>query len=182
MLIVQNFRRLEKLLSRRNMDPAISLIFTIMRLCAHMHSQSEHLFVKSITARVFLHNMKQSDCLMKISFTCFKTCNAITSGLRFCGTISIFSVLSAVHLSVNFFLVIASPPRPLVVFFETCPRCSPRSLVVSARKWQPSLIFTFIASPSKPLEEFCRNLTYEFLSMSRCVRPKMILVCQKKKK
>ena len=28
------------------MDPAISLMFTIMRLCAHMHSQSEHLFVK----------------------------------------------------------------------------------------------------------------------------------------
>ena len=43
---VQNFRRLDKLLSRRNMDPAISLMFTIMILCAHMHSHSEHLFVK----------------------------------------------------------------------------------------------------------------------------------------
>ena len=63
---------------------------------------------------------------------------------------------------------------------------------MSARKWfrsvdkcgrrQPSLIFTFIASPSKPLEEFCRNLAYEFLSMSRCVCLKMISVCQKKKK
>ena len=28
------------------MYPAISLIFTIMELGAHMHSQSEHLFVK----------------------------------------------------------------------------------------------------------------------------------------
>ena len=33
------------------MDPAISLIFTIMRVCAHMHSQSEHLFVKSMFKR-----------------------------------------------------------------------------------------------------------------------------------
>ena len=46
MQIVQNFRRLEKLLYRRNMFPAITLIFTIMRLCAHMHNQSEHLCVK----------------------------------------------------------------------------------------------------------------------------------------
>ena len=46
MQIVQNFRRLEKCLFRRNMYPAISLIFTIMRLCAHMHSQCERLFVK----------------------------------------------------------------------------------------------------------------------------------------
>ena len=55
---------------------------------------------------------------------------------------------------------------------------------MTARKWfwsvdksgrrQPSLIFTFIASPSKPLEDFCRNLAYIFLSMSRCVCPKMI--------
>ena len=61
---------------------------------------------------------------------------------------------------------------------------------MSARKWflsvdkcgrrQPSLIFTFIASLPKQLEEFCRNLAYEYLSMSRCVPPKMILVCQKK--
>ena len=60
---------------------------------------------------------------------------------------------------------------------------------MSTRKWfgpvdkfgrrQPSLIFTFIASPPKQLEEFCRNLAYEFLSMSRCVRPKMISVCPK---
>ena len=117
--------------------------------------------------------------LREISFTCFKTCDAVTSGIRFCGKISFFSVPSAVHPSVNCFLLIASPPRPLVVFFETCLRYSPRSLVVSVRKWfrsvgkcgrrQPSLIFTFIASPLKPLEEFCRNLAYEFLSMSRCV-------------
>ena len=33
------------------MDLAISLIFTIMRLCAHMHNQSEHLFVKSMFKR-----------------------------------------------------------------------------------------------------------------------------------
>ena len=38
-----NFRNF---LSRRNMYTAISLIFTIMRLCAYMHSQSEHLFLK----------------------------------------------------------------------------------------------------------------------------------------
>ena len=75
-------------------------------------------------------------------------------------------------------------------FFKTCLRCSASGLVVSARKWfrsvdkcgrrQLSLIFTVIASPLKPLEEFCRNLAYiyEFLSMSRCFRPKMILVCQ----
>ena len=42
--------------------------------------------------------------------------------------------------------------------------------------WQPSLIFTVIASPLKPLEEFCWNLAYEFLSMPRCVCPKTILV------
>ena len=70
-------------------------------------------------------------------------------------------------------------------FFKTCLKCLPiaSSQVVSARKWfrsidkysrrQPSLIFTVIASPLKPLEEFSRNLAYEFLSMSRCVRPKM---------
>ena len=51
MLIVQNFRKLENVLYRRNMDLAITLIFTIMRLCAHMHSQSEHLFVKSMLER-----------------------------------------------------------------------------------------------------------------------------------
>ena len=28
------------------MFPAITLIFTIMRLCSHMHKQFEHLFVK----------------------------------------------------------------------------------------------------------------------------------------
>ena len=33
------------------MDPAVSLIFTIMKLCAHMHSQTEHLFVKSMFKR-----------------------------------------------------------------------------------------------------------------------------------
>ena len=74
-------------------------------------------------------------------------------------------------------------------FFETCLRCFPMSLVVSIQKWfslvdkfglrQPSLIFTFIASPLKQLEEFCRILAYEFLSISRCVCPKMISVCQK---
>ena len=62
-------------------------------------------------------------------------------------------------------------------------------MLVPIQKWfglvdkfgrrQPSLIFTFIASPPKQMEEFCRNLAYEFLSMSRYVRPKMISVCQK---
>ena len=51
--------------------------------------------------------------------------------------------------------------------FETCLSCSSSGLVVSARKRfrsidkyshrQPSLIFTVIASPLKPLEEFCRK-------------------------
>ena len=86
------------------MYPAISLISTIMRLCAHMHSQSKHLFVKmdKETAREFLHYMQQSTCLRKISFTCFKTCNAVTSGIRFCGKISIFVVYhpSSIRLSV----------------------------------------------------------------------------------
>ena len=45
---------------------------------------------------------------------------------------------------------------------------------------QLSLIFTHIASPPKQVEEFCRNLAHEFLSMSRYVRPKMISVCPKK--
>ena len=62
-------------------------------------------------------------------------------------------------------------------FFETCPRCFPSVLVVHAPKMvpvrrQPSLIFTVIASPPKPQEEFCRNLAYEFLSVPRCVRRK----------
>ena len=71
-------------------------------------------------------------------------------------------------------------------FFETCLRCYPSGLVAHARKWfrsvnkygrrQPCLIFTVVVSPPKPLEEFCRNLSYEFLSMPRCVRPKMIVV------
>ena len=87
MQIVQNFRR--------NMYPAISLIFTIMRLCAHMHSQSEHLFVKI--------NKRDGACVSSLLETislfkgCFKTCNAVTSGIRFCDKISIFSVPSAVH-------------------------------------------------------------------------------------
>ena len=72
--------------------------------------------------------------------------------------------------------------------FETYWRCFPSGLVVSAGKLyrpvdkygrqQPSLIFTISASPRKPLEEFSRNLANEFLSMSRCVRSKMILVHQ----
>ena len=72
-------------------------------------------------------------------------------------------------------------------FFETCLRWSPSGLVVYARKWfrsvdkcgrrQPSVIFTVIASP-KSLEEFCRNLANEYLSMLRYVRSKTILVCQ----
>ena len=91
------------------------------------------------TARVFLHYMKQSACLREISFTCFKTCNAVTFGIRFCDKISIFSKPSAVHpsvrSSVNFFLIIASPPRPLVGFFRNVSEMFLRSLVVSARKW-----------------------------------------------
>ena len=46
MQIVQNFKRLEKLLSRRNMYPATNLFLSIMRLCARMYSQSEHVLVK----------------------------------------------------------------------------------------------------------------------------------------
>ena len=167
------------------------LIFTIMRLCAHMHSQSKHLFVKSTkeTVWVFLHYMKQSACLREISFTCFKTCNAVTSVIRFCGKVFIFSVPSAVHLSVRklLFRYRISAKATGRIFSKLV--CSPRRLDVSARKWfwsvdkcsrrQPSLIFSFIACPPKPLEDFCLNLAYEFLSMSRCVRPKRILVCQK---
>ena len=136
---------------------------------------------------MFLHNTKQSDCLRKISFTCFKTCNAVTSGIRFCGKISIFSVLSAVRKLFSRYRISSETTGRI---FRNLSEMFPRSLFVSARKWfrsvdkcgrwQPSLIFTFIASPSKPLEEFCRNLAYEFLSMSRCVRLKMISVCQKK--
>ena len=73
-------------------------------------------------------------------------------------------------------------------FFEPCLRFSTSDLVVSVRKWfrsvdkcgrrQLSLIFPVIAFLPKPLEEFCRNLAYEFLLVSRYVRPKMILVCQ----
>ena len=74
------------------------------------------------------------------------------------------------------------------VYFETCLSCSLGGLVVSAQKWfrsgdkcgrrQPSLIFSVIVSPSKPLEEFSGNLAYEFLSMSRCVCRKKILLRQ----
>ena len=84
MQTVQNFRRLEKLLYRRNMYPVISLIFTIMRLCAHTNSQTGHSFVK-INKRdgacVSLHETLAR--LREIRFTCFKTCNAVTSGIRF---------------------------------------------------------------------------------------------------
>ena len=70
--------------------------------------------------------------------------------------------------------------------FETCLIDSPDGLVVLAQKWfvdkygrqQPTLILTFSTSPLKQLEEFCRNFVYEFLSMSRWVRPKTILVLQ----
>ena len=148
--------------------------------------------------------MEQSACLRGISFTCFKTCNTVTSEIRFCGKISIFSVPSAIHPSVRpqtFFSLSHLLRDHWSDFSETCLRCSPRSLIVSARKWfrsvdkygrpQPSFIFTFIASPPKPLEEFCRNhymhLNYSQcldmpLSMSRYARPKMISVSQKKKK
>ena len=60
-------------------------------------------------------------------------------------------------------------------FFETCLRCSPSGLVVYVQKCyrsvnkygrrQRSLIFTVIASPPKPLEEFCRNLCISHWSM-----------------
>ena len=52
-----------------------------------------------------------------------------------------------------------------------CPKCF-RSIAKYGRRQQSFLIFTIIASLPKPLEECCRNLPYEFLSMSRCVRPK----------
>ena len=135
--------------------------------------------------------MKQTTCLIEISFTCFKTCNAITSEIRFCGKISIFFVPSAVHPFVRKLCFSLSHllRDHWSDVFDTWLRCSPGSLVVFARKWfwsvdkcgrrQPSLIFTFIASPPTPLEEFCRNLAYKFPSISRYVRPKMISVCQK---
>ena len=127
-----------------------------------------------------------------------KPAKPVTSRIRFCGKISIFSVLSAVHPSVrpfvrNRFFSLSHLLRDhWSDIFKFCLRCFPRSLVVSFRKWfgpvdkfgrrQPSLIFTFIATAPKELEKFCRSLAYEFLSMSGCVRPKMISVCQKKKK
>ena len=119
---------------------------------------------------MFLHYMKQSACLSEISFTCFKTGNAVTAGIRFCGKTPaifdlqlyrIFSETTRGILSkpsmyrcirpkmISFCqkqsrellitqhcnnLLVASPPRPLVGFFKTCPRCSACSLVVYARK------------------------------------------------
>ena len=94
MQIVQNFRRLEKPLSRRNMYPAVSLIFTIMRLCANMHSQSEHLLKINKRDGACVSSLHETISLFK---GCFKTCNAVTSGISFCDKISIFSVPSAVH-------------------------------------------------------------------------------------
>ena len=74
-------------------------------------------------------------------------------------------------------------------FFLNLPEMFPSGQVVHARKWfrsvdkygrrQPSLIFTIIASPPKPQQEFCRNLAYEFLLKSRCVCLKMVLVYQR---
>ena len=95
------------------MYPAISLIFTIMKLYAHMQSQSEHLFVKI--------NKGDGACISPLHETisllmgCFKNCNAVTSGIRFCEKISIFSVPSDVH---PFVCKLFSPPRPLVGFFR----------------------------------------------------------------
>ena len=73
-------------------------------------------------------------------------------------------------------------------FFESCLRwfrywssCACLKMVPSVDKYghgQPSLIFPVIASPPKSLEEFCRNLAYEFLSMPRCVHSKTIVVRQ----
>ena len=81
------------------------------------------------------------------------------------------SLKSLIALNTNN-LVIASL-RPLVGFFETCLRYSTSGLVVFSQKRfrsvdkyghrQPSFIFTVIASPRKPLEQFCQNLAYEFL-------------------
>ena len=75
MQIVQNLRRLEKLLSSRNMYPAISLIFTIMRLCAHIHSQSEHLFVKI--------NKRDGACVSSIQSACLREISFILQGYRY---------------------------------------------------------------------------------------------------
>ena len=49
---------------------------------------------------------------------------------------------------------------------------------VRRQMWPLSFIFTVIASPPKQPKEFWRNLAYEFLSMSRYVRPKISLVHQ----
>ena len=97
--------------------------------------------------------------------------------------------LASINPSINFFSLSHLPWDHWSDFFETCLRCSPSDLVVSARKWfgssndkyshrQLSLIFTIITSRPKPLEEFCRNLAYEFLSVPRCVGWKTILVHQ----
>ena len=138
---------------------------------------------------MFLYYMKQSTCLREISFTCFKTYNAVTSGIRFAFLCAIRRPSVCPFVRKFFSRYRISFETTGQIFFDTCLRCSPTSLVMSARKWfqsvdkcgrrQPSLIFTFIVSSPKPLEEFCRNLAYGFLSMSRCVRPKMISVCQK---
>ena len=82
----------------------------------------------------------------------------------------------SIRPSVNFFLLSHLIRVQWSDFFETCPSCSPSGLVVSARIWfrfvdkygrrWPTLIFTVIASPPKPLEEFRQNLAYEFLSVS----------------
>ena len=95
---------------------------------------------------------------------------------------------SIVCLSINFFSLSPLLRDQWLNFFKTCLRCSPSGLVVSARKWfrsidkygcqQPSLIFTVILSPLKPLKEFSQNLAHEFLSMSRCVLQKTIPVRQ----
>ena len=103
------------------------------------------------------------------------------------GTIWRPSVCPSIHPSINFFLFIASSPRPLVrFFFETCLGCFSCGQAVLAQIWfrsiykygrrQPSLIFTVIALAAKPVEEFYRNLAHAFLTMSRCVCPKTISV------
>ena len=68
----------------KNKYPVISSIFTIMRLYAHMHNQCGHLFVK-INKRdgACVSLLHETISLFKeISFTCFKTCTAVTSGIR----------------------------------------------------------------------------------------------------
>ena len=103
-------------------------------------------------------------------------------------TAAIFKIANSPFLNIVTISLSHLPRDHWSDIFEICLTCSIYGLDVSARKWfrsidkygrrQPFLIFTVIPYPPKPLEEFCQNFAFELLSISRCVCPKMILVCQ----